>query len=122
MSRIRATAEKDVMNTAQAIATLKNQLGEFVNITVSSGTLQLPLPQPSPQGALESNPQVGSTKTVTENTDKENPHAKLGEVTEIPAIRAASSTDEDKVIVNMKTNDPRVLIVVTTVVVTTTNS
>ncbi|KAF6164626.1 hypothetical protein GIB67_032854, partial [Kingdonia uniflora] len=81
--------------------------------------LQLPLPQPSPLGVLESNPQVGSTKTVIENTDKESPCAELGEVTEIPAIGAASGTDEGMFIINMTTSDPRVLVVVTTVVVTT---
>ncbi|KAF6148135.1 hypothetical protein GIB67_011910 [Kingdonia uniflora] len=122
MSRIRAAAEKDAKNTVQAIATLKNQLGEFVNVTVSSSTLQLPLPQLSPLGVLESNPQVGSTKTVTENTDKENPRAKLGEVTEILAIGATSGTDEGKVIFNMTTSDLRVPIVVTTVAITDTDS
>ncbi|KAF6146966.1 hypothetical protein GIB67_036685 [Kingdonia uniflora] len=108
MSRIRVATEKNTKKTAQAIVTFKNQLSEFVNVVVSSGALQLPLPQPSPQGVLESNPQVGSTITVTENTDKENPCAELGEVTEIPAIGAASGTDEGMVVVNMTTDDPRV--------------
>ncbi|KAF6164847.1 hypothetical protein GIB67_017050, partial [Kingdonia uniflora] len=122
MSPIRAAADKDVKNTAQAITTLKNKLGEFVNVALRSGTLLLPLPQPSPLGVLVSNPQVESTKTVMENRDKENPRAELGEVTEILIIGAASGTDEGKAIVNMTTSDPRVPIVVKTVVVTTTNS
>ncbi|KAF6168793.1 hypothetical protein GIB67_012191 [Kingdonia uniflora] len=122
MSRIRATAEKDDKNTAQAIAIHKNKLGEFVNVVVSSDTLQLPLPQPSPIGVLESNPQVGSTKTLIKNTDKENPRAGLGEVTEIPVIGAASGTNEGKVIVNMTPSNLRVPIVITAVVITDADS
>ncbi|KAF6160965.1 hypothetical protein GIB67_007606 [Kingdonia uniflora] len=61
MSRIRAAAEKDTKKTAQAIAIFKNQLNKFVNVVVSFGALKLPIPQPSPLGALESKPLVGST-------------------------------------------------------------
>ncbi|KAF6162343.1 hypothetical protein GIB67_008472, partial [Kingdonia uniflora] len=49
------------MSHIRAIATLKIQLGEFVNVPVSSDMLQLPLPQPSHIGVLKSKPQVGST-------------------------------------------------------------